>query len=132
TEEAAEDRVVPGLRELIVQARLDALHVRALDLWPARSVQQKVAGEHLDQPSGDLPDLLLIQADSCRRCGLSFLPQRLLKTALSAIGDAAEVIARLLKAALSAIGDAAEVIAVIVKTFKDQAGDVASRPGRGH
>ncbi|MNN15548.1 hypothetical protein D3C81_1286550 [compost metagenome] len=65
-EQAAEDRVVPGLRQLIVQARVDQANISALDQRPLRHIQQQVFGKGIVQPSTDFADLFLVEVDPRR------------------------------------------------------------------
>ena len=113
-EQAAEQRVVPGLGQLIVQPGVDLLNVGVFGQRPLRHVQQHRRGEGLAQPAVDLGDFFFIQADARSRGLLDFLP------------------ARLFEALAGAEGDALEVVTVIVEARQDGAGDFDSGPGLGH
>ena len=104
-EQAAEDRVVPGLRQLIVKAQVDQANISAFYQGPLADVLQSSRVETGAQTSSHLSDFLLIQVDARRRRGLPLLPLGLLETLTGAIGDLAEV------------------LTVIVETVEDHPGD---------
>ncbi|MNH28195.1 hypothetical protein D3C79_883450 [compost metagenome] len=113
-EQAAEQRVVPGLRQLIVQPRVDQAYIGTFHQGPLFDLQQHFFIKPVTQPAVDLTDLLLIEVDPRRRCALDVLP------------------ARLLEALSGAQGDAAKVFAVVVEAIEDHPGDFAGRPVLGH
>ncbi|MCY1294027.1 hypothetical protein D9M70_433050 [compost metagenome] len=113
-EQAAEDRVVPGLRQLIVEAQVDQLDVGALHQRPLLHVEQRFGIHAVAQALADLGDLVLVEGDPRRRRALGFRPLRLLE------------------ARPGAIGDLVEMVAVIVETIEDQAGDIGGRPVLRH
>ncbi|MNO23121.1 hypothetical protein D3C76_129150 [compost metagenome] len=113
-EQAAEQRVVPGLGQLVVEPGVDQADVGVLDQWPLFSIQQHILGKALVQPAVDLGDLFFIQVDA-RRCGLlDLLPMRLLE------------------ALAGAEGDAPEMFTVVVEAIEDHPGDLGRGPGLGH
>ncbi|MNE24346.1 hypothetical protein D3C80_1176320 [compost metagenome] len=113
-EQAAEDRVVPGLRQFVVQARVDQAYIGALDQRPQRDIEQHLVLETLTQPATDLADLFLIEVDARRRGALGLLPLGLLETLAGAIGDLPEM------------------FAVIVEAIEDHPGNIGGRPLLGH
>ncbi|MNX57327.1 hypothetical protein D3C86_881430 [compost metagenome] len=108
-EQPAEDRVVPGLGQFIVEAQVDQADVGAFDQRPAANVE-RVGIERGAQPFNRLTDFLFVQIDPRRRRRLRLLP----------LG--------LFEAGPGAVGDLAKMLAVIVKAIEDQAGDVGGWP----
>ncbi|MNJ55582.1 hypothetical protein D3C77_510840 [compost metagenome] len=113
-EQAAEDRVVPGLGQLIVQTRVDQADVRAFDQRPLRHLQQHLGVECLMQPGTDFADLFLVEVDPRRRGALGLLPLSLLE------------------AGAGTDGDLAKMLTVIVEAIEDHPGDIGGRPVLGH
>ncbi|MNW65203.1 hypothetical protein D3C74_435610 [compost metagenome] len=113
-EQAAEDRVVPGLGQLVVQPWVDQVDIGVLHQRPLFHIQQHVLGKALAQPAVDLGDLLFIEIDAGGGGTLDILP------------------ARLLEALAGTEGDALEVVAVVVEAGEDHPGDFDSGPGLGH
>ncbi|MNK74847.1 hypothetical protein D3C87_943690 [compost metagenome] len=108
-EQPAEDRVVPGLGQFIVEAQVDQADVGAFDQRPAADVQ----GAWVKRGAQSLhrfTDLVFIQIDPRRRRRLRLLPPGLFE------------------AGPGAVGDLAKMLAVIVKAIEDQAGDVGGWP----
>src|SRR5690606_12010689 len=105
-EQVAEDRIEPGLRQLVVAARVDLLDVGALHQRPQVHVQQLVVGKLLAQPIGGFLGLLFVQGDTRRRSLLDLLPLRLF-----------EAFAR-------AVGDQLELLTIIVEALEDGAGNL--------
>ncbi|MNF65974.1 hypothetical protein D3C84_477570 [compost metagenome] len=113
-EQAAEDRVVPGLGQLVVEARVDQGDVGALYQWPVLHVEQLPAGKALAQALDHLVDLVLVEIDPLCRGLLGLLP----------LG--------LFEARAGAVGDAAEAITVVVEALQDALGDFGGGPVLGH
>ena len=109
-EQPAENRVVPGFGQLIVEAQVDDTDIGAFHQRPAADVHQGLFVEILAQASDGFANLFLIQTDPRRRRGLRLLP------------------ARLFEALPRAIGDAAEMLAVIVEAGEDHPGDLGGWP----
>ncbi|MNF63600.1 hypothetical protein D3C84_453070 [compost metagenome] len=108
-EQPAEDRVVPGLGQFIVEAQVDQADVGAFDQRPAADVQ----GAWVKRGAQSLhrfTDLVFVQIDPRRRRRLRLLPPGLFE------------------AGPGAVGDLAKMLAVIVKAIEDQAGDVGGWP----
>ncbi|MNF64434.1 hypothetical protein D3C84_461640 [compost metagenome] len=114
TEQPAEDRVVPGFGQLIVQAQVDQADIGALDQRPQRHIQQRLLIETIAQPASDFADFLFVQVDARGRGALGRLPVSLL-----------EPLAR-------AVGDLAKVLPVIIEAIEDLASDISGRPLLGH
>ncbi|PRD20989.1 UNVERIFIED_CONTAM: hypothetical protein NCL1_53094 [Trichonephila clavipes] len=108
-EQAAEDRVEPGLRQLVVETQVDQRDIGALHQRPLAGLQQRGI-EALLQTLAGLRHLVLVEVDARGRGLLRLLPQRLLE------------------AGTRAIGDLAELLAIIVEAIEDQAGDPVGRP----
>src|SRR5690606_36078443 len=98
TEQRTEDRVVPGLRQLIVQAQIDQFDIGMLDDRPAAHVQQHLTLEKGPQVRCRLRDLLHVHNDTCRRGALRPLPLCLLETRPRAFGDSLKVLSVVVKA----------------------------------
>lgn len=97
-EQPAEDRVVPGFRQFIVEARVDQLDVGTLDLRPGLDLEQVGMIEAGQQTAPGFPHLLLVETDP--RCGgaLGFLPLRLLEARPRAFGDQTEMLSIIVEA----------------------------------
>ena len=108
-EQAAEDRVEPGFRQLIVETQINQGDIGALDQRPLPDVQQRSI-EPLQQVLAGFCDLLFVEVDARRRRLLRFLPLRLFE------------------AYTGTIGDLAKMLAIIVEAIEDQASDLAGRP----
>ncbi|MNF77936.1 hypothetical protein D3C84_600940 [compost metagenome] len=108
-EQPAEDRVVPGLGQFIVEAQVDQADVGAFDQRPAADIQ-RIGVERDAQPVHRFADFIFVEVDPRRRGDLRFLPLGLLETRPGAIGDLPEM------------------LAVIVKAIEDHSGDVGGWP----
>ena len=110
-EQPAENRVVPGLGQFIVEAQVDQADVSAFDQRPAADVHQRVGRRttHAQSPHR-FADLFFVEVDPRRRRDLRLLP----------LG--------LLEAGPGAVGDLTEMLAVIVKAIEDHSGDVGGWP----
>ncbi|MNP17296.1 hypothetical protein D3C76_1097250 [compost metagenome] len=113
-EQAAEQRVVPGLGQFIVQARVDQAYVGTFHQRPLLDLQQYLVIERITQPAVDLADLLFVKVDPSSGCPLAVLPTRLLE------------------ALAGAEGDTAKMLAIVVEAIEDHPGDLAGRPVLGH
>ena len=113
-EQPAEDRVVPGLGQLVVQPRINQADVRVLDQGPLAGIQQTLFSERRLQPLADLTDFLLIEVDPCGGSLLRVLPQRAFKPGAGAVGDLPKV------------------LTVIIEAIENQCCDGVGRPGTGH
>ena len=113
-EQAAKQRVVPSLCQLVVQAWVDQVDIGVFHQRPLFHVQQHLCGKGLAQPTVDFGDFLFVEIDAGGGGLLNILP------------------ARLLEALASTQGDALEMIAVVVEAGEDHPGDFDSGPGLGH
>lgn len=104
-EQAAEDRVVPGLGQLIVKAQVDQADVGAFDQGPGINGLQRSVIETRLQAVRHFADFLLIQVDTRRRGCLALLPLGLFETFTGSIGDLAEVLAVIVEAIEDHLGD---------------------------
>ncbi|MCY1513926.1 hypothetical protein D9M68_484490 [compost metagenome] len=109
-EQVAENRVVPGLGQLIVETQVDQADVGALHQGPELHVQQLVHCIGRAQPFAGFADLHLVEGDPLRRRLLRGLPLRQLESPAGAVGDLAEM------------------LTVVVETFEDQSGDAFGGP----
>ncbi|MNS35920.1 hypothetical protein D3C72_680910 [compost metagenome] len=109
-EQPAENRVVPGLGQLIIEAQVDDADVGTFHQRPAADVHQRFIIEVFAQASDGFADLFFVEIDPCRRRRLRLLPARLLETLPGAVGDSPEM------------------LAVIVKAIEDHAGDIGGGP----
>jgi len=109
-EQAAEDRVVPGLGQLIVEAAVDQADIGELDQRPAFDVLQVTVDETLLQRLDHLADLLLVEVDPLSRGLLDFLPLRLLEAAPATIGDLAEMLTVIIEAIEYRLGDSGRLL----------------------